>query len=55
MNQITYRDTDVPQGVVVLMNTGCSVMESDWDWLNDTFGAIRVLLMDEASRLAAQQ
>ena len=55
MSQMTYRDAEVPYGVVVLMNAGCSVVACDWDWLTDTFGAIRELLMDEAARQAAQQ
>jgi CubicO group peptidase (beta-lactamase class C family) len=55
MSQMTYRDAEKPYGVVVLMNGGCSFAECDWDWLSDTFGAIRELLMEEAARQAAQQ
>lgn len=55
MSQMTYRDAEVPYGVVVLMNGGCSFSECDWDWLSDTFGAIRELLMEEAARQAVQQ
>jgi CubicO group peptidase (beta-lactamase class C family) len=52
MSQMTYRDTEVPYGVVVVMNAGCSVVECDWAWLGDYFGGIREILMEEASRLA---
>jgi CubicO group peptidase (beta-lactamase class C family) len=55
MSQMTYRDTEVPYGVVMMMNAGCSLVECDWEWLNDTFGVIRELLMEEAGRQAAQQ
>jgi CubicO group peptidase (beta-lactamase class C family) len=52
MSQMVYRDTEVPHGVVVLINSGCSVVECDWDWLADYFGTIRETLMREAARLA---
>jgi CubicO group peptidase (beta-lactamase class C family) len=52
MSQMVYRDAEVPSGVVVLMNAGCSVVECDWEWLANTFGAIRDTLLDEAARLA---
>jgi CubicO group peptidase (beta-lactamase class C family) len=55
VNQMTYRDAEMPYGVVVLMNGGCSFTECDWDWLSDTFGAIRELLMEEAAKQAAEQ
>jgi CubicO group peptidase (beta-lactamase class C family) len=55
MSQITYRDTEVPYGVVVVMNAGCSVVECDWEWLGDYFGGIREILMEEAARLAERQ
>ena len=52
MSQMTYRDAELPYGVVVLVNAGCSVVACDWGWLADTFGAIREILMDEAELLA---
>jgi CubicO group peptidase (beta-lactamase class C family) len=52
MSQMVYRDAEVPYGVVVLINAGCSVVECDWEWLGDYFGAIRETLMEEAARLA---
>jgi len=55
MSQMTYRDAQVPYGVVVLINAGCSVVQCDWKWLADTFGAIRELLMEEAARQAVGQ
>jgi CubicO group peptidase (beta-lactamase class C family) len=55
MNQMMYRDAEIPYGVVVLMNGGCSFSVCDWDWLSDTFGAIRELLMEEAARQAAEK
>jgi CubicO group peptidase (beta-lactamase class C family) len=55
MSQMTYRDAEVPHGVVVLINNGCSTTPCDWDWLADTFGVIRDTLMEEAARLAEEQ
>ena len=55
MSQMTYRDAETPYGIVVLMNGGCSFMECDWDWLGDTFGVIREILMEEAEKQAAEQ
>ena len=52
MSQLTYRDTEVPYGVVVMMNAGCSVAPCDWEWLADHFGAIRDVLMEEAAGIA---
>jgi CubicO group peptidase (beta-lactamase class C family) len=54
MSQMTYRDSEIPYGVVVMINGGCSFMECDWDWLGDTFGVIRELLMEEAAKQAGQ-
>jgi CubicO group peptidase (beta-lactamase class C family) len=55
MGQMTYRDAEVPHGVVVLINSGCSTTQCDWDWLADTFGVIRDTLLEEAARLAEEQ
>lgn len=54
MSQMTYRDAEIPYGVVVLINGGCSFTECDWGWLEDTFGVIRELLMEEAAKQAGQ-
>jgi CubicO group peptidase (beta-lactamase class C family) len=52
MGQMVYVDAEQPYGVVVLINSGCSVVECDWDWLEDTFGAIRELLFEEGKIMA---
>lgn len=51
-SQMVYRDTETPYGVVLMMNTGCSVVECDFEWFDDYFVAIREILMEEAARLA---
>jgi CubicO group peptidase (beta-lactamase class C family) len=51
-NQMVYRDFDTPYGVVLMMNTGCSVVECDYEWFDEFFVAIREILMEEAERLA---
>jgi CubicO group peptidase (beta-lactamase class C family) len=55
MSQMTHRDAEVPHGVVVVMNAGCSTVRCDWEWLADCFGVIRDTLMEEAARLAEGQ
>jgi hypothetical protein len=55
ISQMVYRDAELPYGVVLLMNTGCSVVECDFEWLDDYFVAIREILMQEAARLVAGQ
>jgi hypothetical protein len=38
-----------------MMNTGCSIVECDFDWLDDYFVAIRKMLMYEAARVAERR
>jgi CubicO group peptidase (beta-lactamase class C family) len=54
-SQMVYRDVEPPYGVVLMMNTGCSVVECDNEWFDDYFVAIRMVLMQEAARLAGGQ
>jgi CubicO group peptidase (beta-lactamase class C family) len=53
-SQMVYRDTEIPYGVVLMMNTGCSVVECDFVWFDDYFVSIREILMQEAARLAGE-
>jgi CubicO group peptidase (beta-lactamase class C family) len=52
-SQMVYRDVETPYGVVLMMNTGCSLVECDFDWFDEYFIPIREILMDEAAQLAA--
>ncbi|MGD8750540.1 MAG: serine hydrolase domain-containing protein [Anaerolineales bacterium] len=54
-SQMVYRDVKTPYGVVLMMNTGCSVVECDFQWFDDYFVAIREILMEEAARLVEGQ
>jgi CubicO group peptidase (beta-lactamase class C family) len=51
-NQMVYRDAELPYGVVLMMNTGCSVVECDFEWFDDYFVEVREILLGEAARIA---
>jgi hypothetical protein len=52
---MVYRDTEVLYGAVLLMHAGCSVVESDWEWLDKYFVAFREALMEVAARIGEGQ
>ena len=55
-SQMLCRNTEgTPYGVVLMMNTGCSVVECDFEWFDDYFVAIRELLLSHAAQVAGQQ
>jgi hypothetical protein len=49
---MVYRDAELPYGVVLMMNTGCSVVECDFEWFDDYFVEVREILLGEAARIA---
>ena len=54
LSQMIYKEANsVPYGVVMMMNTGCSVVECDFEWMDETFVAIQELLMEHAGDIAA--
>jgi CubicO group peptidase (beta-lactamase class C family) len=51
--QMVYGDADgIPYGVVLMMNTGCSVVECDFEWFEDYFSTIRTKLLHAAEQIA---
>jgi CubicO group peptidase (beta-lactamase class C family) len=53
-SQIIYQEVEggIPYGVVLMMNTGCSVVECDFVWFDEYFVAIRELLLAFAGEIA---
>lgn len=54
-SQMVYQGGEVtPYGVVLMMNTGCSVVECDFEWFDQYFVAIRDLLLEHAGEIATE-
>jgi CubicO group peptidase (beta-lactamase class C family) len=53
--QILFKKTEIgAYGVVMMMNTGCSLVPCDMEWFDDYYITIRELLLQEAAEIYSQ-
>lgn len=53
-SQMVYREAEEPYGVVLMMNTGCSLVECDFEWFDEYFVSIREVLLEAAEGVSQQ-
>jgi hypothetical protein len=53
--QMLFKKTEIgAYGVVMMMNTGCSLVPCDMEWFDDYYITIRELLLQEAAEIYSQ-